>query len=571
MKNDPQIRKVYYDTLIIGGGGAGAEAALSATNAGVDVAIVEKGIFGRSGCTVLGAYSCNAALGYKDPRDNPEIHFEDTVQEGKYINDQKLVEIYTKEAPKRVLELQKIEKVFEELPKGKLKQGMMPGHTYPRAVFRNFHTGKAIISALKKEVMRRRDIDIFNECIIFDVLTRDNKIHGALGYDVKKGEIIVFNCKALIITTGGCGQLYKNTTTSTDNTGDGLALAYFAGAELADMEFVQFYPTVQCYPRLTGMNPTFPAWLRINTGARLYNRDGIEFMKEKMPDWRFKATRDELAQAIYTEIREGRGSPHGGVYIDVLHLPKEEIEEAYSFANIFNDLLRIGIDLRKDTIETTVASHFFMGGIRVNEKFETCIDGLFAAGEAIAGIHGANRLGGNALSEILVTGHEAGKYAGEYINNLEETEKDFDLEKKINAVAAPLRRRKGISPVEIKNRIKNLMWEDVGVIRNGPQLEKAIKKLEELKGNLKKISLSTDTHAWNKELVDAIEVKFMVTVALLIARAALYRKESRGSHFREDYPKMDNLNWLVNIIFQKDHEIRTEKPRVTKISLEGAK
>jgi len=570
MVDVPTIKEAYYDVIIVGGGGAGAEAALSATNEGVNVAIVEKGIFGSSGCTVLGAYSCNAALGYKDPKDSPEVHFEDTVREGRYINDQKLVEIYTEEAPKRILELHKIGHVFEETENGKLKQGMMPGHTYPRAVFRDFHTGKAIISALKREVINKK-IDVFNECVIFDILTIDNEIYGILGYDLKKGEIIILNCKALIITTGGCGQLYLHTTTSTDNTGDGLALAYLAGAELMDMEFVQFYPTAQCYPRLIGMNPTFPAWLRINTGARLYNSEGVEFMKEKMPDWRFKATRDELARTIYTEIREGRGSPHGGVYIDVLHLSEKEIEEAYSFANIFEDLLKIGIDLRKDTIETTVASHFFMGGIKVNEKFSTCVNGLFAAGEAIAGIHGANRLGGNALSEILVTGYEAGKYAAKYAKNNKLSDSDFETGDKIKKILDILERKEGISPIKIKKEIKNIMWEKVGVIRNGHELEEAIEKLESLKNDLTKMYVITKTYIWNKELVDAIEANFMVTIALLIARAALYRKESRGSHFREDYPKTDNKNWLVNIIFQKDHGIRTEKPRVTKMPLEEIK
>jgi len=567
----PRVRKLNYDIIIVGGGGAGAEAALSITdrNKKASVAIVEKGIFGRSGCTVMGGYSCNAALGYKDPRDNPNVHFEDTVREGKYINDQKLVEIYTEGAPERILELQKIGPVFEKSENGELKQEMVPGHTFPRAVFNDLHTGKAMMATLKREVLRR-NIDVFNECIISDILVSDNRICGALGYDIKRGELVIFKCKAIIITTGGCGQLYQNTTTSTDNTGDGLALAYLAGAELKDMEFVQFYPTVQCYPRLLKMNPTFPAWLRIKTGARLYNSDGIEFMKERMPDWRFKATRDELAQAIYTEIKEGRGTPHGGVYIDVLHLPKQEIVEAYSFANVFNDLLKMGIDLSKDAIETTVSAHFFMGGIKVSEKFATCVSGLFAAGEAIAGIHGANRLCGNALSEILVTGYKAGECAAEYVESTREFEANFD-EDRINKMSELLERTSGVSPIDIKKRIQQVMWENVGVIRNGLELQEAIRELECIRNDLSKMYVSTKTYIWNKEIIDAIEANFMITIALLISKAALYRKESRGSHFREDYPKMDNNSWLVNIVFQKDSEIKIEKPRVTKMLLEKIK
>jgi len=561
----PKIKKVAYDIIVIGGGGAGAEAVISLSNEGVKVVLVEKGIFGKSGSTTLGSFSCNVALEYEGSRDTPRIHFEDTVREGKYINDQRLVEVYTKEAPERILELQKIEPIFEKRENGKLKQELVPGHTFPRSVFCEPQTGKKMLLALKKEVLRR-NIDIYNECIIFDTVIHENSVRGALGLDIKRGEVIVFRCKAIIIATGGCCQLYQNTTTATDVTGDGLALAYSAGAELKDMEFVQFFPLAQCYPKILKHDLTFPDFLRVKTGARVYNREGIEFIKEKIPNWRFKVTRDEFARLICTEIWEGRGSPHGGVYIDVLHLSEKEIVDAYSFGNYFNDLLEMGIDLRKDALETTVSAHYFMGGIKVDEKFTTCVHGLFAAGETIAGIHGANRLAGNALSEILVTGYKAGEYAVQYVKKINEN--DFDPCDEITPIVTLLERKGKISPIEIKKKIKKIMEEKVGVIRNAQGLKEAIETLENLKENLHNIHISTKTYVWNREIIDAIEVNFMVTVALLIAKAALFRKESRGSHFREDYPRPDNKNWLINIVFQKDRGIEVERPNVTQISLE---
>ncbi|MBU7010828.1 MAG: FAD-binding protein [Theionarchaea archaeon] len=560
---NPVARQVTYDIVIIGGGGAGAQAALSITghSGDVTVAVVDKGMFGKAGCTILGEFSCNAALPYKGSKDSPLIHFTDTVREGKYINDQRLVEIYTEKAPERVEELQRLGPVFEE-EDGKIKQDMVPGHSFPRAAYNNLHTGKSMMTTLKREVLKR-DIDVFEECVIFQLLG-DNQVCGALGYDMKSGCFIHFVCKAVIITTGGCGQLYKNSTNAQGTTGDGLALAYNAGAELQDMEFVQFFPTAQCYPRLLKLNPCFPSMLRYKGGCRLYNNEGTEFMKEKMVDWRFKATRDVISKAIYTEIKEGRGSPHGGVFMDVLHLPEDDIVETFSFAHMFENLLKMGIDLRKDSIETTVSAHFLMGGIKVNEHFSTCVDGLFAAGEAIAGIHGANRLPGNALSEILVTGHEAGLHAVEYVKTCKGCKRGkIDIE----WILQLMERKNGKSPVALKKKIQEIMWEYVGVIRDGPGLKRALKGFENIKCDLETMSVSTKTLIWNKELVDALEAGFMYTVAVLIANAADYRLESRGSHFRSDYPETDK-NWLVNIILEKG-EIKTRNPRVTRIDMEG--
>jgi fumarate reductase (CoM/CoB) subunit A len=571
-----------YDIIIIGGGGAGACAALSANNENpnLKIAIIDKGFFGKSGCTILGGFSCTAVLG-THPQDTVYQHFEDTVREGRYINDQDLVEIYTAKAPYLVRALHAMGSVFEA-EKGNIKQKMVPGHTYPRAVYNNLHTGKSMITALQKAVFQK-DIDIFNEHIAIKVIC-NKKVEGVLVFDIALGEPKLYACKAVIICTGGCGQLYKNSTTSVGSTGDGLALAYNAGAQLQDMEFIQFFPTAQCYPRLLHLNPTFPSMLRYTAGCRLYNKEGQEFMK-KVPNWTYNVTRDDLSKAIYTEIKEKRGSPHGGVYMDVLHLSEEEIVDAFSFANIFNKLLRAGIDLRKDAIETTVSAHFSMGGIRVNNHFQTCVTGLFAAGEAMAGIHGANRLPGNALSEILVSGHEAGISATHYTEKEKRKNKPISLEMKnllffqyLSAVQKDkkdekksLHKKTKVSPAEMKEKIQKIMWEHVGVIRNGAELQKAVDELTKIQDGLSLMTLHTPTHTWNKELLDAFEVECMTTVGLLVTTAALYRTESRGSHYREDCPESDNTSWLTHIVHQKNAPMKLVAPRMTRISQEEIK
>lgn len=557
--------------LIIGAGGAGIEAALAVASTRKDlrVVLVDKGVLGKSGCTILGGFSCNAVL-ETNPDDSPSCHFEDTVREGRFINDQPLVDTYTEKAPVRVKELHAMGGVFEVGEDGALKQEMVPGHSHPRALFDNLHTGKSMALALRRIVLKS-NVEIYDECIILRILCHDSAVWGAVGFDMVQGTFILFECPAIIITTGGCGQLYRHSTTAIGSTGDGLALAYEAGAELQDMEFIQFFPTAQCYPRLLHLNPTFPSMLRYTAGCRLYNSEGNEFMREVNPDWTYTVTRDELSQAIYKEIQEGRGSPHGGVYMDVLHLSAGEITDKFSFSRIYPRLLSMGIDLTKDVIETTVSAHFSMGGIRVDTTLQTCIGGLFAAGEAIAGVHGANRLPGNALSEILVTGYEAAVHAIQYVDGTSPAG-DHDTmydQSECEALSALLDRESGISPIALKKSIQDIMWDHVGVIRDKKGLEDGLCKLETLTSTLNQMSLSSKTCIWNKELMDAFEVTFMLTVALLTTQGALFREESRGSHYRKDFPESNHRTWLVNIIHKKGHPMTISRPRVSKMPLEG--
>jgi fumarate reductase (CoM/CoB) subunit A len=557
------------EVLVIGGGGAGAMAAIHAAREVSAVGLVEKGIFGKAGCTPMGAYSMCAAFGNADPRDNPRVHLEDTIRQGRFINNQELVDIFTREAPERVMELISFGAKFDRDEKGKLKQGMMAGHSYPRACFFDRRTGPMIMGTLARQAKKTPQIQIFEEILIVDLLLEGAGPHYAIGLRWADSTPVVFRASAIVVATGGGAQVYAHNTTSIDNTGDGISLMFQSGAELADMEFVQFYPTTVCAPRLPGLGPTAPAYLTIHTGAKLYNALGEEFVGKKMPGWRFQATRDILSQAIYREIIEGRGSPHGGVYLDVTHLGEERIKRETAFGGYFDKLLRLGVDLTQRPIETTVSAHFFMGGARVNGRGETSLPGLFAAGEAAAGYHGANRLGGNALSEILVSGARAGQYAAAWARERRgmkgpETEIPLRLQSIEEKIARWKKRGSGLRPIEGKRCLQGIMWETAGVVREKKKMQKGLEALAALQEEVEKRLMISPSRRFNRELLDAFELEHMIRISSLILTSALARKESRGAHYRIDYPYPDDEKWLVNIILQRDGDrIRKRQEKVS--------
>jgi fumarate reductase (CoM/CoB) subunit A len=566
---------IECDVLVIGGGGAGAMAAIYAAQIVPRVVLVEKGIFGKAGCTVMGAFSMCAAFGYADPADNPRKHFEDTIHGGQFLNRQELVDLYTREAPDRVMDLVSYGAKFD-MEHGKLHQAMMEGHSLPRACHYDRRTGPMIMGTLARQVKRTAKIKVFEETMIVDLLMNEKGPHCAIGLRWADTTFLVFRAKAIIVTTGGGAQVYKNNTTSLDNTGDGISLMFEAGVELADMEFVQFYPTTVCSPKLPGLGPTATAFLRLRTGAHLYNAIGENFMDKEMPGWRFQATRDKLSLAIYREIVEGRGTPNGGVFLDITHLPLETIKKEYEIGHYYQKLLSIGVDISQRPIETKVSAHFFMGGARVNKRGETNVPGLFAGGEAVAGYHGANRLGGNALSEILVSGSRAGKYAAEWSKdhgNQTMEEKILDSRVKIweEKIGKWEKRSSGLRPIEGKKQIQELMWQNAGVIREGCKMETALHSLAQLKEKAEHQLAINSGKRFNREILDAFELFHMMRISFLILRGAITRKESRGAHYRLDYPLPDNKGWLVNIILQKspqgiDH--RLEKVRLVHMSPE---
>jgi len=559
------------DVLIIGGGGAGAMAAVWAAKEVERVAVVEKGVFGKSRCTVMGAFSMCAAFGYADPTDNPRKHFEDTIRGGQFLNRQDLVDLFTRQAPERVMELISSGAKFD-MENGRLHQAMMEGHSLPRACHYDRRTGPMIMGTLARQVKKTPQVRVFEEVMIVDLFMTPNGPHCAIGLRWADTSFMVFRAKAIVVTTGGGAQVYKNNTTSLDNTGDGLSLMFEAGAELADMEFVQFYPTTVCSPKLPGLGPTATAFLRLRTGARLYNALGETFMDQKMPGWRFQATRDQLSQAIYREIVEGRGTPNGGVYLDITHLPLATIKKEYEIGQYYQKLLKIGVDLSQRPIETKVSAYFFMGGARVNERGETNVPGLFAGGEAVAGYHGANRLGGNALSEILVSGSRAGRYAVDWTRAHEG--KAMGQAKALDArlrfwqekIGTCQKQRSDLRPIDGKRQIQDLMWEKAGVIREGAKMESALQSLASLKEKAEAHLTINPGKRFNREILDAFELFHMIRISSLILQAALSRKESRGTHYRLDYPLPDNGEWLANIILQKAKEgisLKTEKVGLT--------
>jgi fumarate reductase (CoM/CoB) subunit A len=570
-----EIERIDLDILIVGGGGAGAVAAIWAAQEVEKVGLVDKGVFGKSGCTPMGAFSMNAAFGYADPADNPWEHFKDTVKGGHFINNQELVHLYTSEAMERVNDLVSYGAKFD-MENGKLHLALMPGHSHPRSVHYDRHTGPMIMGALARKVKRVPNVRLFEEVLIVDLRITPEGPHTAVGLRLADSSWIVFSARAVIVTTGSGAQIYKNNTTSLDNTGDGLSFLYEAGAELADMEFVQFYPSTVCFPKFLGLGPTATHFLRIRTGARLYNGLGEEFMNKQMPGWRFQATRDKMAIAIYREIVEGRGSPHGGVYLDVTHFPREKLEKEYEIGNYFHKLLQIGIDISKQPIETKVSAHFFMGGVRVNERGETNLPGLYAGGEAVAGYHGANRLGGNALSEILVSGARAGKYAALWAKDRRQSGR---LERGPEVLLAPLMEKiarwkehgPGLRPVEGKRRIQELMWEKAGVIRDAGRMKSGLEELRALQQQAAENLVVCPAGRFNRELQDAFELQHMIRICTLILTAALFREESRGAHYRVDFPEPDNGKWLANVLLKKSGSaigMKTEKVKLTYLSPE---
>ncbi|MCX5907270.1 MAG: FAD-binding protein [Deltaproteobacteria bacterium] len=525
---------VVADVLVIGGGGAGA--AMWAKKSGANsVGIVEKGVLGESGCTVMGTYSCCAALGYADPRDNPQVHYEDTFKAGGNVGDPALVRVYAEEAPARVLELAEAGVPFER-EGSRLKQGYMEGHTYPRACYVGMRTGQAMQWGLRRNLERTPGVRRYNDVQIYRLLSTEGKVWGAMGWDRKTLTPVQFLAKATVIATGGCGQLYTHTTTSLDNTGDGLALAWEAGASLKDMEFVQFYPMAWIYPRVIGLNRTPAQFLRFVPGSRMYNAQGEDFLDAPYPDWRRSLTRDLLAQAMYREIIEGRGGPHGGVFIDVTAASLADIEGYLSTGGFFQKIKGMGIDLKRTPLEVGVASHFLMGGIYARPE--------------------------NALSEILVTGARAGEGAARFALKRQEPVPSLPLKTEWEDWIEGLlsNPRPAMPPGQLKESLQDCMWRYGGVIRTSRGLAEGQEKLARLQTAFgQEMSLSYGPRAYHMELQDAIETRLMLEVARVILTAAQRREESRGAHFREDFPETKE-DWRANLILTKaKDEIVCEK------------
>lgn len=575
-----ELERIQTDVLVVGSEGAGARAAIEVEAQGKKALLASKGIFGGSGVTLMAPFSCCVAFGHEDPRDNPDVHFEDTVVGGKFLNNQELVEVFTKESPKYILDLESYGAKFEKREDNRFVQAIMPGHRYARAVYYDFSTGLQFRKGLKKEV-KRRQIRVLEDFFVIDVLVSDGCVTGALALDIRTGKFVVVECKAVILATGGNLELYyPHNDGSCDVTGDGSAIALRAGAELVDMEFQQFFPTGLVWPpALIGV-----IWigdLRYRLGGHLYNKWGERFMKRYDPDRMELSTRDITARAIVSEILDGRGTPHGGVYLDVSFLGKNIIENyvAEVFPNFSfrgYSLLEAGLDIRKDAMEIAPMAHFTMGGVRINTRCETNIQGLYAAGEVTGGLHGANRCEGNALPETQTFGAIAGREAAGYAKSAKVTKPSTSLVKEVMKTPLALMQKKnGIQHFEIRKKVQDTMWKQVGVVRTSEGLEKAVKEFDRMRQeDVPQLLVKYRGQRYNRELFEALETLNMVEVGEVMTRSAALRKESRGAHFLRDLPERNDKDWLVNAVAQRKAGqlfIRHEPVVITRLRPEGGR
>ena len=535
------------DVLVIGSGGAGCRAAIEARKSNLKVSIVSKGLSFKSGCTTLAEGGYNAAFGYVDADDSVEAHFEDTMKGGAYLNDMGLVKILVNEAQDRLIELESYGAIFDRQKSGKLNQRPFGGQSFRRTCFQGDRTGHEMMMALKEEVIRQK-IETFDEIMITSLLMdkRNNRVIGACGVSLKTSNMIIFKAKSTIIASGGAGWLYPVTSNAIQKTGDGYSLAYNVGADLLDMEQIQFHPTGMLYPE--SRKGVLVTEAVRGEGGKLFNVNMERFMKNY--DERGElATRDVVARAIYNEIREGRGTDNGGVYLDVTHLPNKLIEE--KLETMLLQFMDVGVDIREEAMEVAPTAHHFMGGIRIKPGCETTVENLFAAGEASGGIHGANRLGGNALADTQVFGKRAGESAAK---NAHSSELEYN-EDQVNSEEERIQnifKDGNIYPHQLKKELMELMWADVAIIRNEEGLKSALNKIEELK--IKSLDMKVPKGSgYNKNLLDALEIENMLTIASLVTQSALVRRESRGSHYREDYPQKDD-RWDKSIVLNKNKD-----------------
>ncbi len=536
------------DVLIIGSGGAGCRAAIEVSNHNLKPIIVSKGLSFKSGCTGMAEGGYNAAFAYVDCDDNTEIHYEDTLKGGGFINDPELARILVEESPERLVDLENYGAMFDRQESGELDQRPFGGQTFRRTCFQGDRTGHEMITALKEEVIRR-EITTLDEIMITALITDEErkKVQGAVGLSLKDSKIIIFQAKSTILATGGAGQIYPVTSNTVQKGGDGFALAWNAGANLIDMEQVQFHPTGMVYPE--SRKGVLVTEAVRGEGGILTDKDGNRFMGNYDPRMEL-ATRDVVARAIYKEIREGRGTQNGGVYLDVTHLDPELIEE--KLETMLLQFLDVGVDIRKEPMEVAPTAHHFMGGVKIDENGRSSLENLFAAGEVTGGVHGANRLGGNALADTQVFGERAGKAAAENALVSEGGLNQAFVEKEEKRIASKIQEG-DITPNQLKKELQEVMWDHVAIIRNEQGLRMALRAISRIEAQINQINVPEGS-SFNRYLQDALEVENMLETAKMVITSAVLRQESRGSHYREDFPETRE-DWKKSIVLNRNGKI----------------
>ena len=558
------------DVLVVGAGGAGLRAAIAASEYGAKVALVSKSLLGKAH-TVMAEGGVAAALGNVDDRDNWKIHFRDTIRGSKNLANWEMAKIHAEKAPDRVRELERWGAVFDRTEEGKISQRNFGGHRYPRLAHVGDRTGLEIIRTLQDHAVHMENIEVFMECTVSDILKSGNRAVGALAYYRSSGKLVVFEAGSVILATGGIGKAYKVTSNSWEYTGDGHALAYLAGADLIDMEFVQFHPTGMVWP--PSVKGTLVTEGVRGDGGILVNSEGERFMFNYIPDV-FAAetakseeeanswlkgeegamrppellTRDVVARAIMTEVKEGRGSPHGGAFLDIASRQSPDYirRKLPSMYHQFKELATL--DITKEPMEVGPTTHYMMGGIKVEANTAaSTVPGLYAAGEAAAGMHGANRLGGNSLSDLLVFGKIAGQCAANFAQeNSKVSPHGEEIKKSIENTLEPFEDGDE-NPYQIHQELQEIMESHAGIVRTGEELEKGIRKLEELEKRLPKMHAKGE-RKYNPGWHLCLDLHNMIITSLALSRAALERTESRGAHTRLDYPDYDNELGKVNMI-----------------------
>jgi len=569
-----------HDVLVIGAGGAGLRAAIEASAAGVRVGLVCKSLLGKAH-TVMAEGGIAAALANVDERDNWKVHFADTMRGGQYVNQWRMAELHAKEAPDRVRELEKWGAVFDRTSDGRILQRNFGGHKYPRLAHVGDRTGLEMIRTLQDHGVHR-GIDVHMEHTILSILKDGNSAVGAFGYERERGRFKIFRAKAIVLATGGIGRAYKITSNSWEYTGDGHSLAYYAGAELIDMEFIQFHPTGMVWPPSV-MGILVTEGVR-GEGGILTNKEGRRFMFDEIPEnyrsqtadneeegWRYcqgdknarrppeLLTRDHIARCIVREIKEGRGSPHGGVYLDIAWI-KQKLPDAAEYIkrklpSMYHQFKQLAdIDITEQPMEVGPTTHYIMGGIHVDPDTQMSrVPGLFAAGECAAGINGANRLGGNSLSDLLVFGKRAGEFAARFAkdNSLGKIDNGtIDIMAREALAPFESRGRGSENPYEIQGDLQELMQDNVGIVRTESEMQLALEQLEKLKERANRSGV-VGHREFNPGWHTALDLKNLLTASEAITRAALERKESRGAQFREDYPDKEERFAKVNTMISK--------------------
>ncbi len=574
-----EFEQFDHDVLVIGAGGAGLRAAIAAAAEGASVGLVCKSLLGKAH-TVMAEGGMAAAMGHVDDRDNWRVHFADTMRGGQYVNNWRMAELHAREAPDRVRELEAWGALFDRTPDGRILQRNFGGHRYPRLAHVGDRTGLEMIRTLQDHAIHQK-IDVHMECTVVRLLKDGDRVAGALAYDRERGRFRVHRCGAVVLATGGVGRAFRITSNSWEYTGDGHSLAYQAGAELMDMEFVQFHPTGMVWP------PSVRGIL-VTEGVRgeggvLRNSEGRRFMFDDIPEnyraqtadtpeegWRYVIgdksarrppellTRDHVARCIMREVKEGRGSPHGGVFLDIAwirerianapdHIRKKLPSMYHQFKQLAN------IDITTTPMEVGPTTHYIMGGVRVDGDSQmSTVAGLFAAGECAAGLHGATRLGGNSLSDLVVFGKRAGEYAAKYARGQSSPALSAaDAEAAVNEALAPFSRDgSGESPYAVQHELQDMMQDLVGIVRREAEMQEALGRIDALRVRARRVGVSGNRE-YNPGWHTALDLDNLLTISEAITRAAIERRESRGGHFRDDHPDKDSAYGKFNIVLRR--------------------